>query len=137
METTLVLIKPDGFQKKICGEIIDRIEKRGLIISGMKLLKLSREQAEKHYEEHKTKPFFAELVSFITSGPLVALAVSGDNAIKVLRTMMGATNPVDAAPGTIRGDFALSISHNVIHGSDSPGSAERELAIYFSPDELV
>lgn len=137
METTLVLIKPDGFQKKICGEIIDRIEKRGLIISGMKLLKLSHEQAEKHYEEHKTKPFFAELVSFITSGPLVALAVSGDNAIKVLRTMMGATNPVDAAPGTIRGDFALSISHNVIHGSDSPVSAERELAIYFSSDELV
>lgn len=137
METTLVLIKPDGFQKKICGEIIDRIERKGLSIRGMKLLKLSREQAEKHYEEHKTKPFFAELVSFITSGPLVALAVSGDNAIKVLRTMMGSTNPVDAAPGTIRGDFALSISHNVIHGSDSPFSAERELAIYFSPDELI
>ena len=137
METTLVLIKPDGVQKKICGEIIGRLEKKGLTIRGMKLLKLSQEQAEKHYEEHKTKPFFGELVSFITSGPLVALAVGGENSIKVLRAMMGSTNPVEAAPGTIRGDFALSISHNVIHGSDSPASAERELAIYFSIDELI
>lgn len=137
METTLVLIKPDGVAKAVCGEIINRFERRGLKIRGMKLIKLSQELAEKHYEEHKEKPFFGGLVDFITSGPLVALAISGENAVKVVRTMMGTTNPADAAPGTIRGDFALSISHNIVHGSDSTTSAERELAIFFAANELV
>lgn len=137
METTLVLIKPDGVAKAVCGEVISRFERRGLKIRGMKLMKLSRELAEKHYAEHKERPFFTGLVDFITSGPLVALAVSGENAVKVVRSMMGATNPADAAPGTIRGDFALSISQNIVHGSDSTGSAERELAIFFTANELV
>lgn len=137
METTLVLIKPDGVAKAVCGEIISRFERRGLKVRGMKLMKLSKDQAEKHYEEHKARPFFGELVDFITSGPLVALAISGENAVKVVRTMMGTTNPADAAPGTIRGDFALSISHNIVHGSDSTVSAQRELAIFFTADELV
>lgn len=137
METTLVLIKPDGVAKAVCGEIISRFERRGFKVRGMKLMKLSRELAEKHYEEHKTRPFFGELVEFITSGPLVALAISGENAVKVIRTMMGTTNPADAAPGTIRGDYALTISHNIVHGSDSTASAERELAIFFAANELV
>lgn len=137
METTLVLIKPDGVAKAVCGEVISRFERRGLKVSGMKLMKLSRALAEKHYEEHKSRPFFGELVDFITSGPLVALAINGENAVKVVRTMMGTTNPADAAPGTIRGDFALSISHNIVHGSDSTTSAERELTIFFTADELV
>lgn len=137
METTLVLIKPDGVAKALCGEIISRFERRGLKIRGVKLMKLSRELAEKHYAEHKERPFFGELVDFITSGPIVALAICGENSVKIVRTMMGVTNPADAAPGTIRGDFALSISHNIIHGSDSVVSAERELNIFFSANELV
>ncbi|MCX7780776.1 MAG: nucleoside-diphosphate kinase [Negativicutes bacterium] len=137
METTLVLIKPDGVARKICGDIINRFERRGFTISGMKLMKLSREQAERHYAEHTGKPFFTSLVNFITSGPLVALAVTGENAIKAVRSMMGPTNPLDAAPGTIRGDFALTIGQNIIHGSDSPESAVRELGIFFEPDELL
>lgn len=137
METTLVLIKPDGVAKAICGEIISRFERRGLTVKGMKLMKLSREIAGKHYEEHQDKPFFGALVDFITSGPVVALAISGENAVKVVRMMMGATNPADAPPGTIRGDYGLVISRNIIHGSDSTASAERELAIFFSSEELV
>lgn len=137
MEQTLVLVKPDGVAKKICGEIITRFEQRGLSLMGLKLIRLTEEQAKRHYAEHEGKPFFSGLVSFITSGPIVAIVVKGENAIKVVRTMMGATNPVEALPGTIRGDFALTIDSNIIHGSDSAISAEREIGIFFATDELV
>lgn len=137
MEKTLVLVKPDGVQRRLIGEIIRRFEQRGLVICGLKMLHMTREQAGKHYEEHKDKPFFGELVDFITSGPIVALAVGGDKVVQIVRTMMGTTNPVEALPGTIRGDFAVSISSNVIHGSDSLASAERELAIYFEAHEIM
>lgn len=137
MEKTLVLVKPDGVAKGLTGEIIARFERRGLTVFALKMLKLSRAKAEIHYAEHKERPFFGELVAFITSGPIVAMAVSGENAVKVVRTMMGPTNPVDAPPGTVRGDFALSIGQNIIHGSDSPASAAREIEIYFTPDEIV
>lgn len=136
MENTLVLVKPDGVKKGVIGEIIRRFEQRGLKIVGLKMLTLSSEKAEIHYEEHKGKAFFGELVDFITSGPIVAMVVRGDKAIKVVRTMMGATNPVEAAPGTIRGDFALSIANNIVHGSDSELSAIREIKIYFTEDEI-
>ncbi len=137
MEKTLVLVKPDGVAKGLTGEIIARFERRGLTVAALKMLKLSRAKAETHYAEHKERPFFGELVDFITSGPIVAMVVSGENAVKVVRTMMGPTNPVDAAPGTVRGDFALSIGQNIIHGSDSPASAAREIEIYFAPDEIL
>lgn len=137
MQRTLVLVKPDGVARGLSGEVIARFEKRGLKICALKLLRLNRQKAELHYAEHTGKPFFAGLVDFITSGPIVAMVVEGDNAIKVVRTMMGVTNPVDAAPGTIRGDFALAIGSNVVHGSDSPESADREIKIYFSPEEIV
>lgn len=136
MENTLVLLKPDAVAKGVCGEIITRFERRGLKIIGLKMLQLSREQGENHYSEHQSKPFFDELVDFITSGPLVAMIVQGENAIKLVRTMMGATNPVEAAPGTIRGDFATMIRSNIIHGSDGIVSAEREIIIYFKDSEL-
>lgn len=137
MEKTLVLVKPDGVAKGLTGEIIARFERRGLTVSALKMLKLSRAKAEIHYAEHKERPFFGELVAFITSGPIAAMVVSGENAVKAVRAMMGPTNPVDAAPGTVRGDFALSIGQNIIHGSDSPASAAREIEIYFTPDEIV
>lgn len=137
MEKTLVLVKPDGVERNLIGEIIRRFEQRGLVICGLKMLQMTREQAGKHYEEHKDKPFFGELVDFITSGPIVAIAVGGDKVVQMVRTMMGTTNPVEALPGTIRGDFAVSIASNVIHGSDSPASAKRELAIYFEPYEIM
>lgn len=136
MEKTLVLVKPDGVKKGLIGEIIQRFENRGLTIDGLKMLVLSREQANTHYYEHRDKSFFTGLVDFITSGPLVAMVIGGDNAVKVVRAMMGATNPIEAAPGTIRGDFALSMSHNVIHGSDSVSSAQREIAIFFDECEI-
>ena len=136
MEKTLVLVKPDGVRKGLIGEIIQRFENRGLIIAGLKMLVLSRKQANTHYYEHKDKSFFTDLVDFITSGPLVAMVIGGDNAVKVVRAMMGATNPIEAAPGTIRGDFALSMSQNVIHGSDSVSSAQREIAIFFDECEI-
>jgi nucleoside-diphosphate kinase len=137
MEKTLILVKPDGVAKGLIGEIIGRFERRGYKVAALKLLRLSTAQAEEHYAEHKGKAFFAGLVEFITSGPLVAMVVEGENVIKAARTMMGPTNPVDAAPGTIRGDFAIDIGSNIIHGSDSPASAAREIAIYFSPAEIV
>ncbi len=137
MEKTLVLVKPDGVAKGLTGEIIARFERRGLTVAALKMLKLSKAKAEIHYAEHKERPFFGELVAFITSAPIVAMVVSGENAVKVVRTMMGPTNPADAAPGTVRGDFALSIGQNIIHGSDSPASAAREIEIYFAPDEIV
>ena len=136
MEQTLVLIKPDGVARGLTGEIINRIERRGLQVVALKMMQLSREMAEQHYSEHKGKAFFNGLIEFITSSPLVAMIVAGENAVQVVRTMMGATNPVNAAPGTIRGDFALTMGENVIHGSDSVASAEREIALFFTPAEL-
>lgn len=136
MEQTLVLIKPDGVARGLTGEIINRIERRGLQVVALKMMKLSRQMAEQHYSEHQGKPFFNGLIEFITSSPLVAMIVEGENAVLVVRTMMGATNPVNAAPGTIRGDFALMMGENVIHGSDSVASAEREAALFFTPAEL-
>jgi nucleoside-diphosphate kinase len=136
-ERTLVLVKPDGVERRLAGEILARLERRGLDIVGAKLLTVSRELAEQHYAEHTEKPFFAELVEFITSSPTLALVLEGESAIRVVRTTMGATNPVDSAPGTIRGDFALAMPNNLVHGSDSPESAEREIGLWFGADELV
>ena len=135
-ETTLVLVKPDGVRRGLAGEIVARFERRGLELRGARLLKISRGLAQEHYGEHKGKPFFGDLVSFITSGPVLALAVRGEGAIATVRTMMGATNPLDSAPGTIRGDYALELSENIVHGSDSKASAKRELGLFF-PDGLL
>ena len=131
MEQTLVLVKGDGVRRRLIGEIIRRIEARGLDIEVLRLMDVSRELAEEHYAEHREKPFFEELVEFITSTPVVAMRVSGEGAIKVMRNLMGATNPAEATPGTIRGDLALSLPDNLVHGSDSPESAERELGLFF------
>jgi nucleoside-diphosphate kinase len=130
-ETTLVLVKPDGVRRGLSGEIVSRFERRGFELRGARLLKISRAMAQQHYAEHKGKPFFGELVDFITSGPVLALAVRGESAISVVRTMMGATNPSNAAPGTIRGDLATLMGENVVHGSDSKASAKRELGLFF------
>jgi nucleoside-diphosphate kinase len=136
-EQTLVLIKPDAMQRRIAGEILGRFEGRGLTVRAARLVHVDRELAEQHYAEHSAKPFFGELVEFITSSPTLALVLEGDGAIKVVRTTMGATNPVDAAPGTIRGDLALAMPDNLVHGSDSPESAEREIGLWFADAELV
>ena len=136
VERTLVLVKPDGMRRGLAGELLARFERRGLALRGARLLKISRPMAQTHYAEHKGKPFYSGLVSFITSGPVLALALEGESAISVVRAMMGATNPVDSAPGTIRGDLALELSENIVHGSDSKASAKRELALFF-PDGLV
>ena len=130
-EQTLVLIKPDAVGRKLAGEILARFERRGLEIRAAKLLTVDRALAEEHYTEHKEKPFFGELVEFITSAPTLALVLAGESAISVVRTTMGATNPVDAAPGTIRGDLALAMPDNLVHGSDSPESAKREISLWF------
>ncbi len=131
MEQTLVLVKGDGVRRRLIGEIIRRVEAKGLDIETLQLMDVSRELAEEHYAEHREKPFFEELVEFITSTPVVAMRVSGEGAIKVMRNLMGSTNPAEAAPGTIRGDLALSLPDNLVHGSDSPESAERELGLFF------
>ena len=131
MEQTLVLVKGDGVRRRLIGEIIRRIEAKGLDIQTLQLMDVSRELAEEHYAEHHEKPFFEELVDFITATPVVAMRVQGEGAIKVMRNLMGATNPAEAAPGTIRGDLALSLPDNLVHGSDSPESAERELGLFF------
>jgi nucleoside-diphosphate kinase len=136
METTLVLVKPDGLRRGLCGEVIGRFERRGYELRGARLLKVSRALAARHYAEHRRKPFYPGLVSFITSGPVLALAVRGEDAIAGVRALMGATNPADAAPGTIRGDLATELSENVVHGSDSKESARRELALFF-PDGFL
>ncbi len=136
-ERTLVLIKPDAVERGLAGEILARLEQRGLSLRAAKLVRVDRALAERHYAEHAEKPFFGELVEFITSAPTLALVVEGESAISVVRTTMGATNPVDAAPGTIRGDLALAMPDNLVHGSDSAESAEREIALWFSDDELV
>jgi nucleoside-diphosphate kinase len=137
METTLLFVKPDGVQRRLVGRIVSRLEDRGLQIVGMRMRTLPRDLAERHYAEHAGKPFFAGLVDYVTSGPVVLLAVRGPNAIAVCRKMMGKTFCPDAEPGTIRGDFGISRSFNLIHGSDSPASAERELRLYFEAEDLV
>jgi len=131
VEQTLFLIKGDGVERRLVGEIIGRLERKGLVIREMKMMRVSRELAEKHYAEHREKPFFEELVEFITSLPVVAMRVEGEGAIGVVRNLMGATDPAKAAPGTIRGDLALSMPDNLVHGSDSPESARRELELFF------
>jgi nucleoside-diphosphate kinase len=133
-ERTLVLVKPDAMRRALAGEIVARLERRGLELRAAKLLTVDRSLAEEHYAEHTEKPFFGELVDFITSGPTLALVVEGEGAINVVRTTIGATNPADAAPGTIRGDLSLSMPDNLVHGSDSPESSEREIGLWF-PDE--
>ena len=135
-EKTLVLIKPDAVQRKLAGEILARFERRGLEIRAARLLTVDRALADEHYAEHREKPFFGELVDFITSAPTLALVLEGEAAISVVRTTMGATNPTDAAPGTIRGDLALAMPDNLVHGSDSPESAQREIALWFGDDAL-
>ena len=136
-ERTLVLIKPDAMQRRLAGQILARFEQRGLEVRAAKLLLVDEALADEHYAEHREKPFFGELVEFITSSPTLALVLEGESAIQVVRTTMGATNPVDSAPGTIRGDLALAMPDNLVHGSDSPASAEREIALWFSDGELV
>ncbi|HEY3068737.1 MAG TPA: nucleoside-diphosphate kinase [Gaiellaceae bacterium] len=136
-ERTLVLIKPDALARGLAGEILARFEQRGLGIRAAKLVQVDRDLAQRHYAEHTEKPFFAELVDFITSAPTLALVLEGESAISVVRTTMGATNPVDAAPGTIRGDLALAMPDNLVHGSDSDESAGREISLWFSDDDLV
>jgi nucleoside-diphosphate kinase len=131
MEQTLVLVKGDGVRRRLIGEIVRRIEAKGLDVRAMQLMDVSRELAEEHYAEHREKPFFGELVDFITSTPVVAMRIEGEDAIPVVRRLMGSTNPAEAAPGTIRGDLALSLPDNLVHGSDSPESAKRELGLFF------
>jgi nucleoside-diphosphate kinase len=133
IERTLVLVKPDGVRRRLIGEVIRRLEAKGLDIVGMRMLTMDKEMASKHYEEHVSKPFFGDLVTFITGGPLLAMAVEGDEAVSVVRTLMGATDPKKADLGTIRGDLAIEMTENIVHGSDSPASAARELALFF-PD---
>jgi nucleoside-diphosphate kinase len=130
-QTTLVICKPDSVRRGLVGEILSRIERKGLKIEALKMMRVDRDLAERHYAEHKEKPFFGELVDFITSGDVVVARVSGREAVSVVRTLMGSTDPAASAPGTIRGDLALTVTDNLIHGSDSPESAERELALFF------
>jgi nucleoside-diphosphate kinase len=136
LERTLVLVKPDAMRRALAGEILARLERRGLELRAARMLTVDRSIAEEHYAEHTEKPFFGELVDFITSGPTLAVVVEGEGAINVVRTTIGATNPANAAPGTIRGDLSLSMPDNLVHGSDSPESAEREIALWF-PDEAL
>ena len=136
VERTLVLIKPDAVQRGLAGDILARFERRGLVVRAARLVRVDRELADRHYEEHREKPFFGELVEFITSGPTLALVLEGESAIPVVRTTMGATNPAEAAPGTIRGDLALAMPDNLVHGSDAPESARREIELWFSDEPL-
>ena len=137
VERSLILIKPDAVERSLAGEILARIERRGFRVVAGRLLRVSRELGEQHYDEHREKPFFGELVEFITSAPTWALVVEGEGAIATMRKTIGATNPADADPGTLRGDFATSMPNNLVHGSDSPESAEREIALWFRDDDLV
>ncbi len=130
-ERTLVIVKPDAMQRGLIGEIIGRLERRGLKLEGLKLMQVDRALAEQHYAEHEGKPFFEELVSFITSGPLVAMVLEGTEAVVAARQVIGATNPLEAAPGSIRGDYAIEVGQNMVHGSDSPESGEREAGLFF------
>ena len=137
MEKTFLMVKPDGVQRNLIGEIVNRFESKGFTLVGGKLMQISQELAEQHYGEHKERPFFGELVEFITSGPVFAMVWEGENVISTARLMMGATNPKESAPGTIRGDFAVTVGKNIIHGSDSPESAAREINLFFKEEELV
>ena len=131
MERTLILVKPDAFARNLTGEIIARFERKGLRLVALRLMTMDSALAERHYAEHEGKPFFGELVSFITSGPLVAMVLEGEQAVAAARQVIGATNPIEAAPGSIRGDFAIEVGQNMVHGSDSPESAAREVALFF------
>ncbi|WKB37129.1 nucleoside-diphosphate kinase [Terrilactibacillus sp. S3-3] len=137
MEKTFLMVKPDGVARQLVGEIVQRFEKKGFKLVAAKLMVISDELAERHYGEHKGKPFFGELVQFITSGPVFAMVWEGDDVIRQARKMMGATNPGESDLGTIRGDFGIHVSHNIIHGSDSPESAEREIGLFFDKSELI
>ena len=136
-ERTYLMVKPDGVQRGLCGDIVSRFEKKGLKIVGMKFMVIPKEIAENHYGEHKGKGFYNSLISYIISGPVLAMVLEGDNAVAVCRNMMGKTNPQESAPGTIRGDFGMVTGMNLIHGSDSPESAKREISIFFRPEELI
>ena len=131
MDRTLILVKPDAFARGLTGEVIARFERKGLRIVALKDMEVPRDLAERHYEEHREKPFFGDLVEFITGGPLVAMVLEGHEAVRAARQVIGATNPLEAAPGSIRGDYALEVQTNLVHGSDSPESAERETALFF------
>jgi nucleoside-diphosphate kinase len=137
MERTLIILKPDAVQRGLCGQIIDRFEKKGLQLIGLKLMKIPKSLAETHYQPHKGKPFYDGLVNFMTSSPVIVIALSGKEAIAVARKMMGATFGSKAEPGSIRGDFGVSNAFNLVHGSDSAESAQRELGLFFKPDELL
>jgi nucleoside-diphosphate kinase len=137
VERTLILIKPDATERALAGEILARIERRGSTVVAGKLLRVSEELGKEHYAEHAEKPFFGELVTFITSAPTWALVVEGEGAIATMRKTIGATNPADAEPGTLRGDYATSMPNNLVHGSDGPESAQREIALWFADDELL
>ena len=137
MERTLILIKPDGVQRGLMGEVIGRFERRGLKLAGMKFIQMSRELAERHYAVHEGRPFYADLVNYITSGPVVAMAWEGKDAIKAARNTIGATNPAEANAGTIRGDMGMEIGRNLVHGSDSPENGVKEVNLFFSEEELV
>jgi nucleoside-diphosphate kinase len=131
LDRTLILVKPDAFERGLTGEVIARFERKGLQIVALKLMKVDRELAERHYSEHATKPFFGELIEFITRAPLVAIVLEGESAVESARQLIGATDPVEAAPGSIRGDFAIEVTFNLVHGSDSPNTAEREIKLWF------
>ena len=137
MERTFIMIKPDGVQRGLIGEVIARFERKGFTLVGMKLMAVSRELAEKHYDVHKDKPFFGGLVEFITSSPVVAMVWEGENVVASGRTLIGATNPISSAPGTIRGDFGITIGRNLIHGSDAVETAQREIALWFTEPEIA
>lgn len=137
MEKTFLMVKPDGVQRNLVGEVVNRLENKGFKLAGAKLMQITEDLAKKHYGEHQDKPFFGELVDFITSGPVFAMVVEGENVIGITRSMVGKTNPEEAASGTIRGDFGLTVGKNVIHGSDSPESAEREINLFFNESEIL
>ncbi len=136
MEKTLIIVKPDAVERGLSGQIIARFEAKGLFVAGMKLMRVTKALAERHYAEHKGKPFFGALVQFITSGPVVVMALTGNDAIRVCRALIGSTNCAEAAPGTIRGDLGMSKQRNMVHASDSPAAAKRELALFFKKSEL-
>lgn len=137
MDKTFLMVKPDGVERQLIGDIVSRFEKKGLQLVGAKLMSIPKEVAETHYGEHKEKPFFGELVDFITSGPVFAMVWQGEQVVDVTRQIIGKTNPKEALPGTIRGDYGLTVGKNIIHGSDSPESAEREINLFFKQEELT
>lgn len=137
MEKTFLMIKPDGVQRNLVGTIVSRLEDKGFKLAAAKMMQVSEDLAKTHYQEHEDKPFFGELVDFITSGPVFAMVLEGENVIDTARLVVGSTNPQQAAPGTIRGDFGLTVGKNIIHGSDSPESAEREISLFFDDSEIL